>query len=206
MSSALTLRNSVSENGTTPTDHDAPPSSACKSYVYVWEHNNQYIAAHVVNHALPMQTTAFKAISILLKMVIINSLDCSGTAVDEVSQVQEIERENVKNVILLHYVPHHRVLDLTLLDTSVAAQENTPALAALNESAQNNGIHPFLAEMNETVNAQGLNGKMCIELRYDNVSDIADNTFSYVLDAKQPLSPTPELQLFLNFVKNNKQR
>jgi hypothetical protein len=97
------------------------------------------------------------------------------------------------------------VLDLTLLDTGVAV-EDTPALAALNESAQNNGIHPFLAAMNETVSTQGLNGKMCIELRYDNVSDITDNTFSYVLDAKQPMSPTPALQLFLDFVKNNKQR
>lgn len=184
MTNALALR-----EDSTPPAGDAPPSSACKSYVYIWEHNNHYIAAHVVNHALPMQTTAFKAVSILLKMVIINSL----------------QENQCKNVILLHYVPQHRVLDLTLLDTGVAG-EDTAALTALNESAQNNGIQPFLTKMDETHNAQGQNGKMCIELRYDNVSDIVDNTFSYVLHPEQPLPSTPELQLFLDFAKNNKQR
>lgn len=182
MTNALALR-----EDSTPPAEDAPPSSACKSYVYIWEHNNHYIAAHVVNHALPMQTTAFKAVSILLKMVIINSLPGN----------------ECKNIILLHYVPHHCVLDLTLLDTG---SEDTPALTALNESAQNNGIQPFLTKMDDTHNAHGLNGKMCIELRYENVSDIVDNTFSYVLHAEQPLPPTPELQLFLDFAKNNKQR
>ena len=110
-----------------------PPETLYRSHVFVWETETHFLGVHLLNHNLPMPSQALKNIAHLTGLTVKPKLE-----------------EALKSLAVIHYVPHHRVIDLTLLETNAftgTGESCSASLLELRGLVESGGIKPFLAQV-----------------------------------------------------------
>lgn len=110
-----------------------PPETQYRSHVFVWETATHFLGVHLMSHNLPMPSQALKNIAHLAGLTI-----------------KTKPEETAKSLAVIHYVPHHRVMDLTLLETNAVigtGESCSASLLELRGLAESGGIKPFLAQV-----------------------------------------------------------
>lgn len=171
---------------------NAPPSTVFRSHVFVWETSTHFLGVHLMSHELPMPSQALKNIAHLAGLTVQPKLE-----------------QTAKSLAVIHYVPHHRVIDLTLMETQGCSGESCSAsLLELRELADSGGIKPFLAKVllivddplaaadtetgAVTESSSCLRSSLCLrpkntsqnavfEMRYNDVSEILTTNFACVV-------------------------
>jgi len=135
------------------------------SRVYVWplphaplESTAVALAVHVVNHDDPVPNAALK--------VIAHAVEGIAAAKAEVQH---------RDIIVIHYLPRHQLIDLTLVDGT-----QTGKLDVFKAAAENEGIQPFLhlflrtyrANVVDVDDGDRLTGELLVEVHYDSADEL----------------------------------
>lgn len=162
-----------------------PCVHACKSLVYAWRVEDYYFAVHVVDHDEPMPSEALRVVAHLMNGVL----------------TSPVAPELHPDMVVLHYVPTHKVIDLTLMNGDGRADGQVERFKAV---AETEGIVPFLACFRKVLaaNLSGdgllLSGKSMVEIRYDGVADLATSRFTIIEHDFSRVSQWPRLQLLVD--------
>lgn len=133
-----------------------PPPSKCKSLLYAWKVDDAYyFVVHVMDHANPMPSSALRGVSQLINSILTTATS-STSAVEQ--QADLSASAALTDTVVLHYLPEHKLMDLTLMDsngdgTATSHRTTTPEFQTLRAVAEKDGIVPFLKRFLRLYNA-----------------------------------------------------
>lgn len=159
------------------------PIDKYHSYVYIYAPSeDERLVLHVVDHDALLPRETLKVLSYVAAAIVKESLPDDAPATC---------------VTVLHYLPAHRIIDLTLLDTHGA--EASAALTLNQARASNEGIQPFLVLARDATSSSAPSSM--IEMYYDDVNNLLTETFHYVPRAEA--FRRPELDAFVDFIRRS---
>lgn len=157
------------------------PSGKYHSYVYIYScSHDEYLVVHVVDHDALLPRETLKVVSYVAAGIIKEMLPADAPAAC---------------VSVIHYLPRHNIIDLTLLDTH--GEESSTALSRNQAEAATTGIQPFLTRARTAVTKPA---SSMIEMYYDDVNNLLTETFHYV--PRRDTFRRPELDAFLTFINS----
>lgn len=170
---------SASAPASAPAPAPAPAESKYASFVYGWQLDGFVLAVHVVNHDQPVPSAALRSVA-----------HASNDSFGLQSQ----------NLVLVHYLPHHKLIDLTLMDAEGSSGDES-ALAPWKAKAQSDGIIPFLALLKQTylshLQPENTLSASLLEIRYESIKDMTCSTNCTIVDhGLGNFTSWPLLQLF----------
>jgi len=160
----------------------APAKTKYASFVYGWQVEGFVLAVHVVTHDQPVPSAALRSVAHA-------SNECFGL--------------QSQNLVLIHYLPHHKLIDLTLIDGDGSSGNESAALAPWKAKAETEGIVPFLALLKQTylshLQPENTLSASLLEIRYESIKDMTCSTNCTVVDhGLGNLTSWPLLQLFVD--------
>ena len=150
------------------------PSGKYHSYVYIYScSHDEYLVVHVVDHDALLPRETLKVVSYVAAGIIKEMLPADAPAAC---------------VSVIHYLPRHNIIDLTLLDTH--GEESSTA-------ADRRTRPPALTRARTAVTKPA---SSMIEMYYDDVNNLLTETFHYV--PRRDTFRRPELDAFLTFINS----
>ena len=184
-------------------DDSGPPAAcACKSFVYAWKVDDYYFAVHVVDHAKPMPSEALRVVAHLINGVLSTLVAPVAPAPAPAPASPPLVHPDT---VVLHYLPVHKLIDLTLMKGDGEHEgSGAGAVQHLKTVAETKGIAPFLTcfrnllATNTSADGLFLAGKSMVEIRYDDVADLATSRFAIIEHDFSRVSHWPLLQLLVD--------